>query len=61
MVGDRIDKDIIPAKQVGMKTILIRVGLHKNQRPRIPDELPDLELPNIVGLASAVDRLADQH
>ena len=58
MVGDRIDKDIIPAKQVGMKTILIRVGLHKNQQPRTPDELPDLELPSIDGLASAVDQLA---
>ena len=61
MVGDRIDKDIIPAKQIGMKTILIRVGLHKNQQPRIPDELPDLELPSIVGLAYAIDRLAGRH
>ena len=60
MVGDRIDKDIIPAKMVGMKTIRICVGLHKNQRPRIPDEVPDLELPNIAGLASAVDILADR-
>lgn len=60
MVGDRIDKDIIPAKQVGMKTIRVRVGLHKDQRPRVPDELPDLELASIVGLASAVDRLADR-
>jgi len=31
LVGDRIDKDIIPAKQVRMKTIWTRVGLHKNQ------------------------------
>jgi len=31
MVGDRIDKNIIPVKQVGMKTIWTRVGLHKNQ------------------------------
>ena len=59
MVGDRIDKDVIPAEQVGMKTILIRVGLHMNQQPRTPDELPDLELPSIVGLASAVDQLAE--
>jgi 8-oxo-dGTP diphosphatase/putative hydrolase of the HAD superfamily len=42
MVGDRIDKDIIPAKMVGMKTIRIRTGLHKNQEPRIVEEIPDL-------------------
>ena len=31
MVGDRIDKDIIPAKMVGMKTIRVKTGIHKNQ------------------------------
>jgi FMN phosphatase YigB (HAD superfamily) len=29
MVGDRIDKDVVPARELGMKTIRIRVGLHK--------------------------------
>ncbi|MDR1326138.1 MAG: HAD family hydrolase [Treponema sp.] len=42
MIGDRIDKDIIPAKMVGMKTIRIEVGIHKNQKPRIPAEKPDI-------------------
>ena len=42
MIGDRIDKDIIPAKLVGMKTIRIRTGLHKNQEPRTPDESADI-------------------
>jgi len=42
MVGDRIDKDIIPAKMIGMKTIRVKAGIHKNQEPRIPDEIPDL-------------------
>jgi HAD superfamily hydrolase (TIGR01549 family) len=42
MVGDRIDKDIIPAKMVGMKTIRIKTGIHKNQEPRIPKEIPDI-------------------
>jgi len=42
MIGDRVDKDIIPAKMIGMKTIRIRTGLHKNQEPRSPAELPDL-------------------
>jgi ribonucleotide monophosphatase NagD (HAD superfamily) len=44
MVGDRIDKDIIPAKMIGMKTIRIKSGIHKNQEPRTPDEMPDLSI-----------------
>jgi len=47
MVGDRIDKDIIPAKLIGMRTIRVRVGLHKNQKPRTLDEIPDLTVENI--------------
>ena len=42
MVGDRIDKDIIPAKLIGMKTIRIRTGIHKNQEPRTPDEIAEI-------------------
>jgi len=47
MVGDRIDKDIIPAKMVGMKTIRIKIGIYKNQEPRIPEEIPDLTVNKI--------------
>ena len=47
MVGDRIDKDIIPAKLIGMKTIRIRTGIHKIQEARIPDEIPDLTVEKI--------------
>jgi len=47
MVGDRIDKDIIPAKMIGMKTIRVKTGIHKNQEPRIPDEIPDLSVNKI--------------
>ncbi|MDR1398700.1 MAG: HAD family hydrolase [Treponema sp.] len=47
MIGDRIDKDIIPAKTIGMKTIRIKVGVHKNQEPRIPEEIPDLTVESI--------------
>ena len=60
MVGDRIDKDVIPAKQLGMGTVRIRVGLHRNQQPRIPFEAPDEELESIAGLAEAVFRIAEQ-
>jgi putative hydrolase of the HAD superfamily len=60
MVGDRIDKDVIPAKLLGMKTILVRVGLHRNQQPRIPFEVPDAELDSIAGLAQTILRMAQQ-
>jgi HAD superfamily hydrolase (TIGR01549 family) len=60
MVGDRIDKDVIPAKQLGMKTILIRMGLYKNQQPRIPFEIPDAELDNIKGLSEAILKVAEK-
>lgn len=57
MVGDRIDKDIIPAKQVGMKTILFRTGLHRNQQARIPEELPDKEIMKITELCDTIHEL----
>jgi putative hydrolase of the HAD superfamily len=60
LVGDRIDKDIIPARQVGMKTILVRTGIHRNQRPRVPYEIPDIEQEGIWGLAKTVKDIADQ-
>jgi HAD superfamily hydrolase (TIGR01549 family) len=60
MVGDRIDKDVIPAKLMRMRTILIRAGLHKNQQPRIPFEVPDMELTGVSGLAEALRKLAEE-
>ena len=42
MIGDRIDKDIIPAKLVGMNTIRVKTGIHRNQEPRTPDETADV-------------------
>jgi FMN phosphatase YigB (HAD superfamily) len=58
MVGDRIDNDIIPAKMLGMKTVLIRTGLHRNQVPRVPAEIPDAELKGVSGLAEAVIKVS---
>jgi HAD superfamily hydrolase (TIGR01509 family) len=60
MVGDRIDKDIIPAKLIGMRSILVRTGIHRVQQPRTPDEIPDIELKSIEEIGAAVRRLAEQ-
>ena len=59
MVGDRIGRDIVPARMLGMKTVRVRTGLHKNQRARFPLEIADAELPSVVGLAATAIALAD--
>jgi FMN phosphatase YigB (HAD superfamily) len=58
MVGDRVDNDVVPAKQLGMLTVRIRTGLYRIQEPRIPSEVPDRELGSVVGLANTVLELA---
>lgn len=60
MVGDRIDKDIIPARQVGMKTVLIRRGIHRAQQPRTPEEIPDAESNSPTDLYDLLLKLCDQ-
>lgn len=35
MIGDRLDNDIVPANQVGMKVIWIRQGLAKYQEIKL--------------------------
>lgn len=54
MVGDRIDKDVIPGKQNGMATVFVRTGIYRVQTPRIPEETPDLTLDGLEGLGEAV-------
>ena len=56
MVGDRIDKDIIPAKQNGMGTVFVRTGIYRTQQPRTLEEVPDITLPGLSGLAEAIIR-----
>lgn len=41
MVGDRLDNDIRPAKELGMKTIRIRKGLAIYMKPSCEAEIPD--------------------
>ena len=57
MVGDRIDNDIVPAKALGMATILLRGGRHRRQRPRTPEEEPDAVVTDVLELDVAIDAL----
>ena len=41
MVGDRLDNDIRPAKELGMKTIRIRKGIAVYAKPSCEAEVPD--------------------
>jgi len=50
MVGDRPDNDIVPAKLLGMKTVRLMVGPHKNQQIRTPLEEPDYTIDKIIDL-----------
>jgi putative hydrolase of the HAD superfamily len=54
MVGDRIDKDVIPAKLNGMGTVFVRTGIYRSQAPRTPEEAPDITIDNLGGLAAAI-------
>jgi putative hydrolase of the HAD superfamily len=60
MVGDRIDNDIVPAKLLGMRTVLLRTGRHREQQPRSWDEIPDAEAEDAQGIVKAIDWLLSQ-
>jgi putative hydrolase of the HAD superfamily len=57
MVGDRIDNDVVPARLLGMRTVLIRTGRHIAQEPRSCDELPDAEVWDAAGILDAIEQL----
>ena len=57
MIGDRIDNDIAPAKALGMAAILLRAGRHRRQRPRTPEEEPDVVVTDVLELDVAIDAL----
>jgi FMN phosphatase YigB (HAD superfamily) len=60
MVGDRVDNDIVPARLLGMRTVLFRTGRHMEQQPRTWNEVPDAEVRDVPGLQAALDRLIAQ-
>ncbi len=57
VVGDRVDNDIFPAKNVGMKAVLFRTGRHRNQMPRSHMEIPDATIETVDELAEALEAL----
>jgi beta-phosphoglucomutase-like phosphatase (HAD superfamily) len=59
MVGDRIDNDIVPAKILGMRTVLIRTGRHREQQVRLWDELPDAQAVYAAGILRAIEAMLD--
>ncbi len=60
MVGDRVDNDVAPAKLLGMRTVLIRSGRHREQQPRSWDERPDREVEDAAGILRAVIELVEE-
>ena len=57
VIGDRIDADIVPARLLGMTTVLFRTGRHARQRPRTWEETPDQEVETVPQLAAALEKL----
>lgn len=44
MIGDRLDNDIRPAKELGMRTVRIRKGRAVYMKPSCDEEIPDYEI-----------------
>ena len=47
MIGDRLDNDVVPAKQLGMKTVWVRQGFAKYQNVNSENEQPDYTIEGI--------------
>ena len=60
IVGDRIDNDVVPARSLGMCTVLLRTGRHIAQQPRSWDERPDVEVHTTAELLPAILSLVEE-
>lgn len=60
LVGDRLDRDIAPAKAAGMATIQFRSGRYRKQRPRSEVETPDAVVTDVRELEEAIAALIAQ-
>jgi len=54
MIGDRLDCDIILAKLLGMKAILVKSGPYTILEPRTPDEIPDVTIDSVSDLLTVI-------
>ena len=54
LVGDRLDRDIAPAKAAGMATVQFRSGRYRRQRPRSVAETPDAVVTDVPELEAAI-------
>jgi putative hydrolase of the HAD superfamily len=59
-VGDRLDRDIAPAKARGMATIQFRSGRYRRQRPRSDAETPDAVVTDVRELEAAILELLER-
>lgn len=56
MIGDRLDNDIAPAKQLGMKTIWVKQGFGGFSTPRGDFETPDAAAEDLDAVCGIVER-----
>ena len=57
MIGDRLDNDILPAKEVGLRTVWIVRGVAGTPMPPTKAHEPDFTIPDLSELPSVIDRL----
>jgi phosphoglycolate phosphatase-like HAD superfamily hydrolase len=57
VVGDRLDRDIAPARARGLATIQFRTGRWRKQRPRSAAETPDAVVTDVPELEAALATL----
>lgn len=57
MVGDRLDNDIVPANEIGMKTVWIKQGLGGYATPKEPLEYPDYTVNDLTELCDLFNTL----
>lgn len=55
MIGDRLDNDIAPAKQLGMTTIWVKQGFGGLSTPRTPEETPDFTVESLSDIPALFD------
>lgn len=57
MVGDRLDADVLPAKQVGMRTVRVLAGPYAEQLPPSPAHVPDRTIASLDDLPDTLEEL----